>query len=477
MDRERGGQNPVSDAPEGLPPGSEVLLLEDDAALRKRLGAHMGSLGAVVTEAGTLAEARRLLREMRFEFALVDLHLPDGEALELLRKGEFSENTAVVVMTAFGGVKKAVEAIRLGAGDYLAKPFEPEELPLAFLRCRTLRTAARREERQNAEVAGEAERLFFGESLRSLRLQLDTILAAERRLGRGLPPVLIEGETGTGKTALARWLHVNGPRAVRPFVPVNCASLPDTLAEAELFGHERGAFTDAKQARIGLFEAADGGTLLLDEIASLAPATQAKVLTVVEDGKIRRLGGTREITVDVRLIVASNRPLAELAQKGEFREDLYHRLDMLRITLPPLRERSGDLMPLARHLLSRIAARHRLRDLAITDAGEARLLAQPWRGNIRELAHELERAVIFGGGAPLDFAHLGGPATAVPAAWRNPAWRLPPSGFSLDHAIGELIADALHETGDNVSAAARRLGVTREFIRYRLNGGKPPAGE
>jgi DNA-binding NtrC family response regulator len=461
--------------PSALPAGSEILVLEDDLALRRRLAGYLRGLGATVTEGGALQEARRLLREARFDFAVVDLHLPDGEALELLRDGVFSENTGVVVMTAFGGVKKAVEAIRLGAGDYLAKPFEAEELPLAFLRCRSTRIAARRDEHRNTQLAGEADRLFFGESLAVVRTQLDKILATERRLERGLPPVLIEGETGVGKTALARWLHRQGPRADRALITVNCAALPETLAESELFGHERGAFTDAKQARIGLFEAADGGTLFLDEIGSLAATTQAKVLTAVEDGTIRRLGGTKEISVDARVIAASNRPLGELVRQGAFRDDLYHRLNLLHLVLPPLRERGSDVLLLARHLLARLGARYRFPELQITPAGEQRLLTQPWPGNVRELAHELERAVVFGGGEPLDFAHLGGGSTAPAAAWRNPAWRLPEAGFSIDGMIDELIAEALRETNQNVSAAARRLGVTREFLRYRLAGEKPTA--
>jgi DNA-binding NtrC family response regulator len=371
-------------------------------------------------------------------------------------------------MTAFGGVKQAVEAMHLGAGDYLSKPFEPEELPLAFSRCRTQRLAARRSEHQRAEAAADADQVFFGRSLGGVQSQLDTILAAERRLERRLPPVLIEGETGTGKSVLARWLQRHGPRAAEPFIVLNCAALPETLAEAELFGHERGAFTDAKVARVGLFEAADGGTLFLDEIGSLAPTTQAKVLTAVEDGTIRRLGGTREISVDARLITASNRPLGGLVSQGAFREDLYHRLDLLRITLPPLRERGTDILPLARHLLTKTASRHRLKPPVITPAGEARLLAQPWRGNVRELAHEIERALIFSGDSPLDFAALGGAASAPSPPWRNPAWRLADAGFSLNEVVDELISEAMRESGGNVSAAARRLGVTRDFVRYRL---------
>lgn len=448
-----------------LPNGTEVLLLEDDSPLRKRLAARLRALGAEVTEAQNLAEARRLARDVKLDFALVDLHLPDGDALALLRERVFSENTGVVVMTAFGGVPAAVEAMRLGAGDYLTKPFEPEELPLAFLRCRQARSAERREQHRTTER--RVDGLFFGQRLESVRRSLATIIDAERRLGTQLPPVLIEGETGTGKTALARWLHAEGPRAERPFVALNCAALPEALAESELFGHERGAFTDARLARLGLFEAADGGTLFLDEISSLSPALQAKLLVAIEEGRIRRLGGTKEIRVDARIVAASNRPLRALAETGGFREDLFHRLSLLSITLPPLRQRGADIVALAHHLLAGIARRHQRRQLTISADGERRLQAQRWPGNVRELAFELERAVIFGGDGALDFAHLE-TANAPAADWRNPAWRLPEEGFSLDAMIDATIEDALRETNGNVSAAARRLGVTRDFLRYRL---------
>lgn len=454
-----------------LPHGCEILVLEDDVHLRKRLLAHLRSNGAEVTEADTLEGARRLLREINFDFAAIDLHLPDGEGLQLLRENLFSENTVVVVMTAFGGIRKAVEAIKLGAGDFLAKPFEIEQLPLAFARCLKSRSASRRDEARKAPAGDEG--FFFGESLRDVRARLDTIFAAEARLQRQLPPILIEGETGTGKSVLARWIHRGGPRAARPLVPVNCAALPETLAESELFGHERGAFTDAKQARIGLFEAADGGTLFLDEIGSLTPGAQAKVLTAVEEGVIRRLGGTKEIGIDVRLIAASNQTLESLVAAGRFREDLYHRLHLLHLRLPPLRERGSDLLALATHLLRRLVERYRLPQLSITAEGKARLLAQRWPGNVRELSHELERAVIFHSGPTLEFAHLGPLPTHSPGStatpWRNPAWRLPENGFVLEDVISQLVEESLRETGNNVSAAARRLGVTREYLRYRLN--------
>jgi DNA-binding NtrC family response regulator len=457
--------------PTSLPPGCEILVVEDDPALRRRLGAHLRLLGAHPIEAGTLADARRFAADQRFDFALIDLHLPDGEALELLREGVFSENTGVVVMTAFGGVAQAVEAMRLGAGDYLTKPFEPEQATVAFMRWRAQQAAERRESHRSDPPA--APEFFFGESLAPLRANLMRVLEVERRLSHNPPPVLIEGETGTGKSLLARWLYRAGPRADRPFIVINCGALPETLAESDLFGHERGAFTDAKQGRIGLFEAADGGTLFLDEIGSLSLAAQAKVLTAVEDGVIRRLGGARELRVDVRLIAATNRPLAGLVASGAFREDLFHRLHLLQLTLPPLRERRGDIPALAGHIIDGLARRHRLKNIAITSQGAARLQAQPWRGNARELAHELERAIIFGGSS-LEFAHLSGPdpTAGEPApGWLNPAWELPEEGFSIDTVIAELVAGALRKTDNNVTAAARRLGVTREFLRYRLNGG------
>ena len=456
------------------PAGCEVLLLEDDSVLRRRLSAHLRSLGAEVTEVSTIEKARSALSGLHFDFALVDLHLPDGEALELLREGAFSENTGVVVMTAFGGIKDAVEAMRQGAGDYLSKPFEPDELPIAFMRCREKRGVARRDEfRVGEHSSGEGDELLFGESLAGIRGKLDMILSSERRLDRGLPPVLIEGETGTGKSLLAGWLHRQGPRGSRPFIRVNCAALPETLAESELFGHERGAFTDARTARIGLFEAADRGTLLLDDIGTLSAPIQAKVLAVVEDHAIRRLGATKEIGVDVRLIAASNVPLSDLVKSGGFREDLYHRLHLLHLTLPPLRERGLDILKLARHLLGRIAKRHRMKDMSFSSAGESRLLAYGWPGNARELAHVIEREIIFARGKVLDFESLGATPPSSVTGWRNPIWRVPDDGFTIDSVITDLVDDVLRETDHNISATARRLGVTREFLRYRLNDQKP----
>lgn len=455
--------------------GLSILIVEDEVLLRKQLASYLESLGMDVTGVGTLAAARVALEGAGYDYALVDVNLPDGKGTELLRDRAFTQSTGVIVMTAEGAVSGAVEAMRLGALDYLVKPFEPGELPLVITRARRAKQEARLTEHRRG--SGFADELIFGETLAQVRSQLERIIAADERLGTHLPPVLILGETGTGKTAIARWLHAHGPRASNPLVEVNCPGLPETLAESELFGHERGAFTDARTTRIGLFEAANGGTLFLDELPSLSLSIQAKVLTAIEDHVLRRVGGNQAIAVDVRVIAATNQNLKNLVAEGKFREDLYHRLDLYRIYLPPLRERRKDLPALAEALLRRICRRHRIPQKKISQAGMDRLLAYPWPGNVRELAHELERAVVFSDKETIDFEHLvdlGHGHVQRPRSgaesqdWFNERFVFPEQGFSLDDAIDRLVLHALRQTGGNVSAAARLLGVSRDVVRHRV---------
>jgi two-component system, NtrC family, response regulator AtoC len=451
--------------------GTEILLLEDEVLLRKRLTAFLERQGAEVSAAGTLAQAGHLLKEVSCDFALIDVNLPDGDGLELLRNKRFSENTAVVVMTADGSVSVAVEAMKLGAADYLVKPFEADELPLVFQRVRRNLQTARIEAHRRGQESAEGNAFFFGEDLGEVRGLLGKIIAADQRLQGALPPVLIEGETGTGKTSIARWIHYHGPRSQAPLVEVNCSALPEALAESELFGHERGAFTDARKERIGLFEAADGGTLFLDEITSLPLTLQAKVLTAVEDGRIRRLGGNRTLGVDVRLVVAANCPLQEKVQSGEFREDLFHRLDLFRVCIPPLRQRARDLLPLAEQLLRSIENRHRVGSRPFSRVAKERLSAYAWPGNVRELMHVLERAVVFEEGEELHLEGIpagGGGAVGHSPQWLPESFIFPPTGFSVEEEINRMIRLALRQCDDNVSAAARLLGVSRDFVRYRL---------
>lgn len=457
--------------------GLEILLLEDEPLWRRELAGFLEDEAAAVTVAGTLAEARNCLTGASFDLIVADIHLPDGRSLDLFRDNILHARLGVVVMTGEGGVETAVEAMRLGAGDYLAKPFEPEELALVVARLQRSRRVERLDDHRRRQEAAVQGSFFFGSSLESLRGQLDRILATDERLGRELPPILLQGETGTGKSSLARWIHEAGPRAQAPFVEINCAALPENLAESELFGHEKGSFTDARQDRLGLFEAADGGTLFLDEIGSLAPGIQAKILTAIEQRQVRRVGGRRPIEVDVRLIAASLEDLPEAVKAGRFREDLLHRLNLLGLRLPPLRERGDDVIALAEFLLERLKHRYRRPHAQLTPVARRYLRSHAWPGNIRELSHELERALIFSAGDDLVVGSRGeeeaspGPGPTK-TGLRNPAWILPAEGFRLQEALTELeqelLAEALDACAGNVSQAARQLGVPRDFVRYRL---------
>jgi two-component system, NtrC family, response regulator AtoC len=449
--------------------GLDILLVEDDPMLRKREAALLERMGADVTSAETIEAARRVIAAMPFDFAVLDVNLPDGLGTDLLKEKLLGPETAVIIVTAHGAVSGAVEAMRLGAADYLVKPFETEELPLVLERARRSRQSARVDEHRRSDRTQEG--FFFGNALKPLKAQLEKILAADQRMDGPLSPVLIQGETGTGKTALARWLHGHGPRASGELVEVNCSALPETLAESELFGHERGAFTDARTTRMGLFEAAQGGTLFLDELPSLSLPLQAKVLTAIEDRKIRRLGGNKAISVDARIIAATQHDLKERVAQGLFREDLFHRLDLFRAAIPPLRDRGEDIIRLAEWFLGQLSRKHRLSARRLSATGRARLLSYHWPGNVRELAHELERALVFEEGDELNFAQLPGSLVAIPDGqpeWLKAGFNFPDSGFSLEEALNQFMHLALSQSDGNVSAAARMLGVPRDFVRYRL---------
>jgi len=458
--------------------GRQILVLEDEILLRKAICAYLEEKGAETYPAGSLSEAKEILASTELDFALMDINLPDGSSLDILLDSRMSENTKVVVMTADGGIRTAIEAIRRGASDYLSKPFAVEELPMVFSRIarESARTRIREFERGSRDDSSDS--LFAGQRMRIVKNQIDKILAADHRLEKALPPILIEGETGTGKSTIARWIHEHGPRKDAPLIEVNCSTLPESLAESELFGHEKGAFTDARKERIGLFEAADGGSLFLDEISSLPIALQAKVLTAIEDGQIRRVGGNKLKKVDVRLITASLHSLADLVRDGSFREDLYHRLNLLHMRIPPLREFPDDLPGLVERILDGLKKRYRQDQFSIPSKCMANIRAYAWPGNVRELIHEMERSLIFSDSGYLTFEHLvSGGTVAQPeepsAGLLNPAFSIPESGFNFEEALKQLsrsvIEEALRLENGNVSAAARRLGVPRDFIRYRID--------
>jgi len=454
--------------------GKEVLLLEDDLLLGKRIEAYLSNLGLETTRVENCAHAQDALQEMFFDFALFDLNLPDGESLSLLKNGYVPDNTLCILMTGEGGVKSAVESIRLGAADYLSKPFDIEELPLVFQQAQANLKNKRLVEHEERERKEKTDMLFFEGAFAEDLEQLNKILAADSRLTANLPPLLIDGPTGAGKSTYAQWIHANGPRKEQPFVALNCSAISENLVESELFGHEKGAFTDAGKSRIGLFEAADQGTLFLDEVASLSLAAQAKLLLAIESGKIRRVGGSKDLSTNVRIIAAANQDLRKMISEGQFREDLFHRLDLLRISIPPLSRRGKDLPKLADHFLKALSQKYRLPKPQMDESFQKYLCHHSWPGNIRELLHELERSLVLcEPGKKLSLANHALPTVTNleqngTTDWLNENFIFPEKGFDLEQEILRFIQLGINQANGNVTAAARLLGVPRDYLRYRL---------
>ena len=452
----------------------EVLLLEDDILLGKRIEAHLSRIGMEITRVENCLQAEKALGAMVFDFALFDLNLPDGDSLNLLRKGRVPSDTCCILMTGEGGIKSAVESMRLGAADYLSKPFDLDELHLVLVQAQSSLKNQRLAEHQERERKEKTDMLFFGGAFAEDLEQLNKILAADRRLTSNLPPLLIDGPTGAGKSTYAQWIHANGPRKEQPFVALNCSAISENLVESELFGHEKGAFTDAGKSRIGLFEAADQGTLFLDEVASLSLAAQAKLLLAIESGKIRRVGGSKDLSTNVRIIAAANQDLRKMISEGQFREDLFHRLDLLRISIPPLSQRGKDLPELADHFLKALSQKYRLPKPQMDESFQKYLCHHSWPGNIRELLHELERSLVLcEPGNKLSLANHTFPAVTNleqngTTDWLNENFIFPEKGFDLEQEILRFIQLGINQANGNVTAAARLLGVPRDYLRYRL---------
>ena len=353
----------------------------------------------------------------------------------------------------------AVSLMRAGAAEYFALP-QDYQLLCSWLRERAERLEVRVHRTAFADSEGAKYR-FEGILGQSAALQ-EALDRAARVIPHANVTVLITGETGTGKELIARAIHYNGPRRELPFVDVNCAAIPENLLESELFGHEKGAFTGATSAKPGLFEVADGGTIFLDEIGHLSPALQGKLLRVLQERSIRRVGGTRNKTVDVRVLAATHVDLAVATVRGEFRDDLYHRLNVVPIHLPPLRERAGDVLLLARRFISAFAAEYGTTEPFLTPAGEAALQSHPWTGNIRELRNLIERAILLGGGAAIDPELLDLPPSPTEAATT-------PASSSLRHVVHEVVVTAVERSGGNKSEAARQLRISRTRLQRLLD--------
>ncbi|MGE5539068.1 MAG: sigma-54-dependent transcriptional regulator [Gemmatimonas sp.] len=453
-------------------PGGVVLIVEDEAPLARNMKAYLERQNYEIGLAHTAADGLRLYRELRPDAVIVDHNLPDGTGLELIQKIRTEDRTTKLVMaTAHGTVDVAVSAMKSGADDYLTKPISLDALSLLVGK---LLAQSRTESSLAYYRAREAQQggidCIVGESpaMKTLKEQIARVQAATPPATRGTAPppaVLILGETGTGKELIARALHYGSARRGQPFIEVNCAALPAQLIESELFGHERGAFTDARDRKVGLFQAADSGTFFLDEIGEMPLALQAKLLKVIEDGVIRPVGSLRDRSVNVRLIAATNALLEDRVRDGEFRSDLLYRLNTLTIVAPPLRKRGDDIMLLAERFLREFAQRYGRQGLGFAAAARSALLGHSWPGNVRELRNAVERAVLMSIGTTITADDLD---LREPAVVRAEAVASHGAGATLADVERDVILAALRKTAGNVTRAARELGISRDTLRYRM---------
>ena len=454
---------------------ARILVVEDDADNRRSLVEAVGDLGHEVEAAVCGADGVEAFRARGADVVLTDLVLPDIDGIEVLRRIHALPGGGpipVVLMTAYGSVDSSVRAMREGAYDYLQKPLDMEELESKL--ARAVETSRLR--RDVDRLRREANRGWGTDSWVAEAPAMREVARQVRQLAGTRSTVLVRGESGTGKELVARALHAEGPRAAGPFVAVNCGAFAEGLLESELFGHERGAFTGAVARRAGAFERAQGGTLFLDEIGEAPPAVQVKLLRVLEDRTVTRVGGGEPFRVDARLVSATNRDLPGLVRAGSFREDLYYRLQVVEIRLPPLRERRADIRPLAERFVAMAQLENGCRIDGIEEEWYARLEAHSWPGNVRELRNTVESAVVTAPGGVLraDRLRLDGPfapaAAAAPGgggAGAGGEW-LPPEGMTLDEIEKRVMEHVLRQTGGNRSLTAERLGVSRRTVQRKI---------
>ncbi len=454
---------------------TRILVADPDPRSQQHLASLLAERGYSLDAALDLASALEPVHEGAVDLILADLSLPGGGGMELLEKVRQSHpETSVVLLSAFGSVQDAVKAMQQGAADFLGKPFAPDQVLLAI--DRALEKSALQRENQALKTALDD------------RLRLDNVVGTDPRMqaifktvqavADTRTTVLVTGESGTGKTLLARALHQLSDRRAGPFVEVNCGALPESLLESELFGHVKGAFTGAVRDKIGKFEAAAGGTIFLDEIATSTPAFQIKLLRVLQDRLIERVGDTQTIPVDVRIVLATNKDLEEAVRDGEFREDLYYRINVVSVEMPPLRERRADIQTLAEHFLARFRAENGRPAERFTDAALAALMQAPWPGNVRQLENVVERAVVLSSGPTIDRRDLPGSlaATAANDAGAAPTGSLtaspeaPPQPLkqALIEPEKQIIEHALAWCDGNRERAAAMLGINRSTLFHKL---------
>ncbi|MGA2114596.1 MAG: sigma-54 dependent transcriptional regulator [Bryobacteraceae bacterium] len=438
-----------------------ILVVEDEEKLRRVLQLQLASAGYDVDLAATAEEGIRVVD--RADLVLTDLKLPRMDGLEFLSKVRLQNaHVPVIMMTAFGSVETAVEAMKAGATDFLLKPFGFDHLQQVV--AKALEVRALRDE--NRQLKAELGRRYEFDNIVGRSPNMQEIFATIERVAPTRATVLLAGESGVGKDLIARAIHFHSPRRDRPLVKINCTAIPENLMESELFGYEKGAFTGANTSKPGKFEQADTGTVFLDEIGDVPAAIQVKLLRILQEREFERLGSNTTRHIDVRVVAATNRDLREALEQGAFREDLYYRLNVVPLNIPPLRERKQDIPFLANHFIHKLAPDSGSRVESITEAGMEKLVAYPWPGNVRELENVIERGLVMCTGTALDAADIRLESAPRPRA--NSDSHFLPDGMTLDQYEQDILKEALRRADGNKSQAARLLGLTRNALRYRL---------
>ena len=444
-----------------------ILVVDDDSSVRRVVQMQLSEAGYEVQPAASGEDALRILLESAPKLVITDLRMPDMTGIELLRRISDEEiQTTVIIITAFGSIETAVQAMRLGAYDYITKPIDYDALQLAVHRAM---------ERQNLidevrNLRSALDRRYGFENIIGHSKKLLSVLDMAARVAQHDSTVLIHGETGTGKELLARAIHSNSRRRSNAFVTINCGAIPKDLIEAELFGFSKGAFTGAHASKPGKIETADGGTLFLDEIGELPLESQVKLLRLLQHGEIERVGTTSPKVINVRIVTATNRNLSAMVEDGTFREDLFYRLAVVPLQLPPLRERTGDIPELAEHLFRNAKERHGMQGLRVRPSVISRLSAHRWPGNIRELENVIERMLVLSDGEEISENDLPDELRRVstPASNSSLQLEIPDEGISLDSVERELLLRALEKAGGNQTKAAQYLDISRRTFIYRM---------
>lgn len=448
--------------------GIDVLIVEDEAVQREMLGDFLIREGHHVMAAENGRRALELVAKHSLDLVLLDLRMPGMDGLELIQElKRLNPELDAVIITAFGTIETAVAAMKAGARDFITKPIDFDQLTMLIERITEHRRLIQENRLLKEQLQADG---VATDTLRYRSPQMAELINLAGRVAVSEATVLIQGETGTGKELLARLIHSLSPRADRPLVPINCAAIPETLIEAELFGHEKGAFTGALQRRIGLCEQADGGTVFLDEIGELSPAVQVKLLRFLQERRFQRVGGDRMLKADVRILCATHRDLEAKIREGTFREDFYYRINVVSLKIPPLRERREDIPLLIDHFIQRFARANGKAVEGTTREARDILIRYDYPGNVRELENIMERAVVISRGPYITVAEL--PFAAGPEADRNQAAVVTEPKGSLQHAVAELerqmIQEALIASESNQSRAAERLGLSERMLRYKL---------